>query len=361
MASSIVSKNLFNFKMLGEIDPDAKALADQQEEMRKSSPEAKEMEAKLEELSKRKDPESCKEYAEVFRAMVTPMIAALTENKDFAYGGEQTNTTFIKVPTTHDGEFDVPVEVYTPKCLEEETKRAAYIHAHGGGAIALTAVDVRKVVQCTAVDLDAVTFNVDYRLAPETKCPNNIKDFYEVIKYVSKNAESLGIDPAKIVIGGESGGGYICLGAMVLLAENNETNLVKLAVPAVPMVDDYCFSDPLVMTKEERETHTTMRKIWRDLIAADFEEQKSSPHLFPGKASEDLLEKFPNTIILESEFDMFITQASRLANRLRRAGRLLEFVVIPGGTHMSSWVPGTRTYKDFTETIKTIATEYIHS
>ena len=59
MASSIVPKNLFNFKMLGELDPDAKALADQQEEMRKSSPEAKQMEAKMEELSKRKDPESC--------------------------------------------------------------------------------------------------------------------------------------------------------------------------------------------------------------------------------------------------------------------------------------------------------------
>ena len=159
----------------------------------------------------------------------------------------------------------------------------------------------------------------------------------------------------------QSGGGYICLGAMVLLAENNETNLVKLAMPQVPMVDDYCFSDPLAMTVEEREMHSTMRKTWRDLIAADFEEQKSSPHLFPGKASEELLEKFPPTIILESEFDMFITEASRLANRLHRAGRLLEFVVIPGGIHMSSLIPGIKTYKDFTETIKTIATEYIHS
>lgn len=360
MASRVVSKNLFNFKLLGEMDPEAKSVEDQHEQMR-THPDAKEMVEKLEELCLKHDPESNKEYTEMLRAAVVPVMIALGENEAFAYGGEQTNTTFIKVPTSHDGEFDVTVEIYTPKCLEGETKRAAYLHAHGGGCMSLSAADVRKSVQCIAPDLNVVVFNVDYRIAPETKCPNNIKDFYEVIKYVSKNADSLGIDPAKIVIAGESGGGYICLGAMVLLAENNETNLVKLAMPAVPMVDDYCFSDPLPMTKEERQAHGSMRKVWGDLIAADFEEQKSSPYLFPGKASEELLEKFPPTIILESEFDMFITEASRLANRLRRAGRLLEFVVIPGGTHMSIWVPGTKTNNDLKDTIKTIAKEYIHS
>ena len=361
MATRVVSKNLFNFKLLGEMDPEAKELVEQQEQMMKATPEAEQMVVKMKELSLQTDPESNTEFAALFRASVGPVLIALEENEAYAYGGEQTNTTFIKVPTSHDGEFAVPVEVYTPKCLEGETKRAAYIHAHGGAAIALSAADDRKAVQCTGVDLNVVTFNVDYRLAPETKCPNNIKDFYEVIKYVSKNAESLGIDPAKIVIAGESGGGYICLGAMVLLAENNETNLVKLAIPAVPMIDDHCFSDPLVMTLEEREAHTSLRKIWRDLIAADYEEQKSNPHLFPGKASEELLEKFPPTIILESEFDIFITEASRLANRLRRAGRLLEFVVIPGGTHMSIYMPGTTTNKVLTETVKTIGKEYIHS
>jgi acetyl esterase/lipase len=285
----------------------------------------------------------------------------LSENEALKYGGEQTKTTSLKVPTTHDGDFDVLVEIYTPNNLEKETKRAAYVYAHGGGAVSLSIDDVRSPLQCLAVDLNVVVFNVDYRLAPETKCPNNIKDFYEAIKYVSKNADSLGIDPAKIVIAGESGGGYICLGAMVLLAENGETDLVKLAIPSVPMVDDYCFSDPLPMTLEERKAHLTMRKIWGNLIAAEFEKQKNNPHLFPGKASEEILEKFPPTIIMESEFDMFITEATRLAGRLRRAGRLLEFFVIPGANHMSGYVPGTKGNKILVETFKTVAKEYIHS
>ena len=29
-----------------------------------------------------------------------------------------------------------------------------------------------------------IFFNVDYRLAPEAKCPENVKDFYSALKYV---------------------------------------------------------------------------------------------------------------------------------------------------------------------------------
>jgi len=210
-----------------------------------------------------------------------------------------------------------------------------------------------------AVELNVVVFNVDYRIAPETKCPNNVKDFYEAIKYVSKNAESLGVDPSKIVIAGDSGGGYVCLGAMVLLVQNEESDLVKLAIPGVPMVDDYCFSDPLAMTVEERAATGFMRKTWK-LIAADFEQQKTDPLLFPGKASDDILGKFPPTIIMECEFDQYITEATRLAHRLRRAGRLLEFVVVPGAGHASCMTPHLKSYDVYFDSLKTVVKEYVH-
>ena len=73
-----------------------------------------------------------------------------------------------------------------------------------------------------AVDCRVVVFNVDYRLAPEARfkicprvarmgdlyftasfrCPNNVLDFYEAIKYVSANAADLGVDPARICMAG---------------------------------------------------------------------------------------------------------------------------------------------------------------
>ena len=79
-------------------------------------------------------------------------------------------------------------------------------------------------------------------------------DFYEAIKYVSANAADLGVDPARIAMAGESGGGYICSGAMVQLAMKEESSIVKIAVPIIPMLDDYEFGCRLSMTAEESES-----------------------------------------------------------------------------------------------------------
>jgi len=64
-----------------------------------------------------------------------------------------------------------------------------------------------------------------------------------------------------------------------------------------------------------------------------------NPLLYPGKADEETLRKMPPTIVWDSEFDIYLTEATRFANRLRAAGRLLEFVVIPGSKHGSGMMP----------------------
>ena len=142
------------------------------------------------------------------------------------------------------------------------------------------------------------------------------------------------------------------------MAQNDETDLVKVAFPGIPMVDDYHFSDPAAMTKEERENHLTMRKVWK-LLASDMEKQKEDPLLFPGKASTEILEKFPPTIIVEAEFDMFITEATRLAYKLRAAGRLLEFIVIPGSKHGSAMMPPFKCFKTGMDAYKLAWQEYV--
>merc|ERR1712236_92088 len=138
----------------------------------------------------------------------------------------------------------------------------AVIYCHGGGCIGGSADMYSGLLSYMATSCGVVVFNVDYRLAPEARCPTNVLDFYEVIKYVSSHAKELGVDPARICISGESGGGYVCAGAMVKLAQEGESHLVKLAIPIIPMVCDYAFSDKAAMTKDEAENADGMKKIW---------------------------------------------------------------------------------------------------
>lgn len=104
------------------------------------------------------------------------------------------------------------VHVIKPKTLTG-TGHAAYIYAHGGGAVMFEAKSSNSNLTHTALVLNCVVFNVDYRLGPESKAPTGQTDFAAAIRHVSKNAASLGIDANQICMAGISGGGWICFGA----------------------------------------------------------------------------------------------------------------------------------------------------
>ena len=358
--SRVASKHLFNFPLNGIEDEDVVS-AEMNYDKTGLDTMMKCMTTCVEqELKGEHDRESNLEVAKLFRDLCGPLFTDLTKHPTLLRAKEDCIETKILVPTTHDGDYDVEAYVLTPKKLVESKNRTALIYAHGGGVVAVSAADTKNWRAHVAVDCDVVAFDVDYRLAPETKCPNNVKDFYAVIKYVAENAEALGIDPNKIVISGESGGGYICYGAMVMLAQNDETSLVKLAMPDIAMIGDLTFSDPLAMTKEEREYCFMGRKMWR-CIASDMDKQKEDPLLFPAKASDEILTKMPPTIILECEFDGFLTEAFRMATRLRTVGRLLEFVVIPGAKHGSTFNPDLKCFSTMNDVRRLAIKEYVQN
>merc|ERR1711970_1142420 len=328
----VKSKNLFNFRPQGFIDPE---VVFHDEKMKKDfglDPVAMEKEMLK---------QSEAEFVAGMREFMGGVLGNTPFATDTAYveAYASCNNTVLEVPTKHDGEYNVKVLVHSPKSIAGEKNRPAIVYAHGGGCIGCSADMYKGFLAHMAVDSRVIVFNVDYRLAPEARCPNNVLDFYEAIKYVSANAADLGVDPARIAMAGESGGGYVCSGAMVQLALKEEAGIVKIAIPIIPMLDDYEFSCKLSMTAEESESALMMQKIWQAIAGPDFESKRKDPLLFPGKASPELLAKMPPTIVWEDEFDMYITPATRFAHKLRTAGRLLEFVVIPGAKHGSGMMP----------------------
>ena len=110
---------------------------------------------------------------------------------------------------------------------------------------------------------------------------------------MSSNSEELGVDASRIAIAGESGGGYVCAGAMVQLALKDEGDLVKLAVPIIAMLDDYEFSSREAMMTDEAERVVMMQKIWQTIGGPDFEAKQSAgdPLLFPGNKLHKTLDE----------------------------------------------------------------------
>ncbi|MGE3771966.1 MAG: alpha/beta hydrolase [Gammaproteobacteria bacterium] len=92
----------------------------------------------------------------------------------------------------------------------------ALVFLHGGGWVVGDLDTHDHVCRHLAFAGDVVVLAVEYRLAPEQPFPAAVDDGIAALRWTRTNAASLGIDPARIAVGGDSAGGN--LAAVVCLA-----------------------------------------------------------------------------------------------------------------------------------------------
>jgi acetyl esterase len=90
----------------------------------------------------------------------------------------------------------------------------------------------------TCMNLNCVVFNLDYRLAPEHKCPGPSEDYVDFMEYVLSNPTKFGIDTSRVCMAGCSGGGWVCVGAANLLAKKGKLSMVKAMFVHTGMVSN---------------------------------------------------------------------------------------------------------------------------
>jgi acetyl esterase len=103
-------------------------------------------------------------------------------------------------------EGDLPARLYRPSAAPS---LPALIWFHGGGMVLgdLRSGDWACPELCNQAS--TVVVNVEYRLAPEHKFPAAPEDAYAALCWVAEHATELGIDPARISVGGDSAGGTL--------------------------------------------------------------------------------------------------------------------------------------------------------
>lgn len=108
---------------------------------------------------------------------------------------------------------------------------------HGGGYVTGMAemLDV-SAGKMLAQKYGAVVLSVAYRLAFRAPYPAALKDCYAALVYMHDHAEELGIDPSRLVVGGESAGGGLAA-AVCLYARDKGEIPVAFQIPLYPMMD----------------------------------------------------------------------------------------------------------------------------
>ncbi len=183
----------------------------------------------------------------------------------------------LSIPAPHG---TIPARIYTPKQPRKANGLApCLVFFHGGGWVIGDLESHDVVCRKLADEGELIVISVDYRLAPEHKFPAAVDDAILAATWIADNAAKLGIDPARLSVGGDSAGGN--LAAVVALAARDGNGASIAGQVLIYPATDFAMTHP---SHSEAETsilltHTVI-KWFRDHYlngTADVHDWRASP------------------------------------------------------------------------------------
>src|SRR5215213_2602677 len=114
------------------------------------------------------------------------------------------------------GEPAVPVRAFLPHTA---APRPVVVWLHPGGFVSGEIDDVDGVCRELAARGRCAVVSVDYRLAPEHPFPAAVDDVTGVVRWIGAHAATLGLDPGRMAIGGQSSGAAIAASTTLRLRD----------------------------------------------------------------------------------------------------------------------------------------------
>jgi acetyl esterase len=224
----------------------------------------------------------------------------------------------------------IPARIYRPKKLRQNDGLSpALVFFHGGGWV-IGDLDTHDVVcRKLADEGELIVISVDYRLAPEHKFPAAVDDAIAATGWIADNAKTLGIDTARVSVGGDSAGGN--LAAVVAIAARDGKGPAISGQVLIYPATDFAMTHPSHSEPETSIllTHTVI-KWFRDHYlngTADVHDWRASP------ARAKTLIGLPPAYVLTAGADPLRDEGDEYAARLKQAGVPVAYRHFPGQFH----------------------------
>jgi len=259
-----------------------------------------------------------------------PPVESLTPEENRANYEKIAKEQFGPVDEVHsveDMDADgVRVRVYKPTASTDPQR--ALVYFHGGGYVVGSLDTHDGIARAFSRRAECIVVSVDYRLAPEHRYPAALEDSWTATKWVIANAETLGIDPDRIGVGGDSVGGAL---ATIVARKGRDAGTpfaVQLLIyPATtcrqdaPSYSMYAFGYGL--------TRDAMAWYWRQYIG---DHDGSTDSDISPAALQDL-RRMPRTIVITAEADILRDEGESYAQRTFLAGVDTEGYCYDGMIH----------------------------
>lgn len=229
----------------------------------------------------------------------------------------------------HAGQPDVRVRVFRPEGLRASAPALVWIH--GGGFVIGRAAADDGVCAEFATALECLVVSVDYRLAPDHPFPAPLEDCYGALAWTVREAATLGVDPARVAIGGESAGGGLTAQLALLARDRGELRPV-FQLLVYPMLDDRSAVRTDVDETDFRLWNRASNVFgWRSYLGRDPGGDGVSDLAAPARRAN--LSGLPPAALSVGDLDLFHDEDVAYAKALQAAGVPCEVDVVPGAFH----------------------------
>lgn len=218
--------------------------------------------------------------------------------------------------------------VYSPN-LDSDDLKPLVVYFHGGGWV-IADLDVydggpRGVSRFA----DCVVLSVHYRQAPENKFPAAHEDAVAAWRWAVENAQSIGGDPRRIAVMGESAGGNLAINVSIAARDMGLQAPVH-QVLVYPVAGNDMSTESYVENATAKPLNKPMMEWFVKQVFNDQSETADPMINLVGAAD---LAGLPSSTVITAEIDPLRTEGERLAEKLEAAGVDTRHKTFNGSTH----------------------------
>jgi acetyl esterase len=225
----------------------------------------------------------------------------------------------------------VDVRLYVPDVAEPVP---VVVWAHGGSWVRVTVDLLDGHFRVYANRAGCAIAAVDYRLSPESQFPAALEEVYAVAKWLKAEGRTLGLDPDRIGVAGESSGGNIAAAVALIDRERGDVGFAHQAL-VIPVLDAL-FSTPSWDALGQGYLLTRAQLEWAVEQYAPGR-PRTDPLLSPYYADD--LSRLPPALVVTGEYDPLRDEGADYARRLGAAGVPVEHVEHQGLIHHAIMAP----------------------
>ncbi len=201
------------------------------------------------------------------------------------------------------------------------------LYLHGGGFVIGDLDSHDSLCRQIALRSGGAVLALDYRLAPEHRFPHAVDDAWAAMRWLAQQGASIGLDPSRIAVGGDSAGGTLAAACALHARDVGLPLMLQLLI--TPGTIAYADTP-------SHHTYATGYVLERTAIDWFFDlyidhPQRTDWRFAPMNAGDH--DGIAPACVILAECDPMVDEGIAYADKLRAAGVPVELELVRGVTH----------------------------